>query len=68
MSKFEEFLQEINILPVEIRRALVLMRQLDVKKDGKSVIRLVFRAVKRQQSCGQSLFLGTAEAQERQRP
>lgn len=36
MSKFEEFLQEINTLPIEIRRSLILMRQLDVRKDGKS--------------------------------
>ena len=34
MSKFEEFLQEINTLPQEIRKSLILMRQLDVKKDG----------------------------------
>ena len=35
MSKFEEFLSEISPLPQEIRRSLVLMRQLDIKKDGK---------------------------------
>ena len=34
MSKFEEFLEEINTLPIEIRRSLVLMRELDIKKDG----------------------------------
>jgi len=34
MSKFEEFLDEINTLPIEIRRSLVLMRELDSKKDG----------------------------------
>lgn len=33
MSKFEEFLQEISPLPLEIRRSLILMRQLDSKKD-----------------------------------
>ena len=33
-SKFEDFLQELNPLPVEIRRSLQLMRQLDQKKDG----------------------------------
>eukprot|EP00347_Sterkiella_histriomuscorum_P020736 403336671 len=33
MSKFEEFLQELSYLPTEIKRSLVLMRQLDVKKD-----------------------------------
>jgi hypothetical protein len=37
MSKvFEDFLQEISPLPLEIRRSLLLMRQLDLKKDGKS--------------------------------
>ena len=36
MSKFEEFLNEISPLPQEIRRSLILMRQLDIKKDGKS--------------------------------
>ena len=35
MSKFEDFLQEISPLPLEIRRSLLLMRQLDLKKDGK---------------------------------
>lgn len=34
MSKFEEFLDEISTLPIEIRRSLVLMRELDTKKDG----------------------------------
>jgi hypothetical protein len=34
MSKFEEFLQEISPLPLEIRRSLLLMKQLDTKKDG----------------------------------
>lgn len=34
MSKFEQFLEEINALPVEISRSLVLMRELDFKKDG----------------------------------
>ncbi|CDW80641.1 chromatin remodeling contains zinc finger [Stylonychia lemnae] len=33
MSKFEEFLQEIHSLPIDIRRCLVLMRQLDFKKE-----------------------------------
>jgi hypothetical protein len=37
MSKFEEFLEEINTLPIEIRRSLVLMRELDIKKDGKPI-------------------------------
>ena len=34
-SKFEDFLQELNPLPNEIRRSLLLMRQLDQKKEGK---------------------------------
>ena len=34
MSKFEEFLEDINTLPIELRRSLVLMRELDTKKDG----------------------------------
>ena len=34
-SKFEEFLLELNPLPQEIRRGLQLMRQLDLKKEGK---------------------------------
>ena len=38
MSKFEEFLQRISSLPLEIRRSLILMRQLDVKKDGNTFL------------------------------
>jgi hypothetical protein len=37
MSKFKEFLKEMDTLPLEIQRALELMRQLDVKKDGNIV-------------------------------
>lgn len=54
MSKFEEFLDEINTLPIEIRRSLVLMRELDTKKDGNSFQPLhfshpSFRTLKHQQ-------------------
>ena len=41
MSKFEEFLEEINTLPLEVRRSLVLMRELDTKKDGKNALQAI---------------------------
>ncbi len=34
-SKFEDFLDELDQLPADIKRSLTLMRQLDLKKDGK---------------------------------
>ena len=64
MSKFEEFLEEINTLPIELRRSLVLMRELDTKKDGKllsqsfkCVLNMsVCRASKHEQQNSQIIF------------
>ena len=65
MSKFEEFLDEINTLPIEIRRSLVLMRELDSKKDGTNneiiFINSFFRTLEYKQQDSQAILCSSVK-------